>query len=75
MLEELKERVWKANLSLPAYGLVTLTWGNVSEIDRGTGIIAIKPSGVSYTEMKASDMVLVDLDGKKIEGVIYIEEL
>ncbi len=68
MLEELKERVLQANLALPANGLVTLTWGNVSEIDRRTGYVVIKPSGVSYDRMQASDMVVVDLKGNKIEG-------
>ena len=68
MYGKLKKRVFEANLLLPKYNLIDLTWGNVSEIDRGTGIIAIKPSGVSYAEMKASDMVLVDLNGKKMEG-------
>lgn len=68
MLEELKQRVCEANLSLPKHGLVTLTWGNVSEIDRETGYVVIKPSGVSYEVMKPADMVVVDLNGNKIEG-------
>lgn len=68
MLEQLKEDVCKANLLLPKYGLVTFTWGNVSAIDREKGIIAIKPSGVSYDNMKPSDMVLVDLEGNVVEG-------
>lgn len=68
MLEQMKEEVLKANLLLPKYGLVTFTWGNVSAIDREKGIVAIKPSGVEYDEMKAEDIVLVDLDGKVIEG-------
>ena len=68
MLEELKEQVLKANLMLPAHGLVTFTWGNVSGIDRKEGLIVIKPSGVEYDEMTASDMVVVDLDGKVVEG-------
>ncbi len=68
MLEQLKERVFKANISLPEYNLVTLTWGNVSEIDRETGYVVIKPSGVSYENMTADDMVVVDLNGNKIEG-------
>ncbi len=68
MLEELKKRVYEANMLLPAHGLVTFTWGNVSEIDRESGIFAIKPSGVDYDKLKPEDMVLVDLDGKKVEG-------
>lgn len=68
MLEELKERVFKANISLPKHQLVTLTWGNVSEIDRNTGYVVIKPSGVSYENMTADDMVVVDLNGNIIEG-------
>ena len=61
MLEELKEQVFKANLDLPKHGLVTFTWGNVSGIDREKGLVVIKPSGVDYETMKASDMVLVNL--------------
>ena len=68
MLEKLKEEVFKANLLLVKHNLITLTWGNVSGIDRETGYVAIKPSGVSYEEMTARDIVLVDLDGNKIEG-------
>ena len=68
MLEELKQRVYEANMQLPRYGLVTFTWGNASEIDRERGIFAIKPSGVAYEELTADDMVLVDLDGNKVEG-------
>ncbi len=68
MLEELKNKVLKANQSLVEYGLVTLTWGNVSGIDRSKGLVVIKPSGVDYGLMKAEDMVVVDLDGKIIEG-------
>jgi L-ribulose-5-phosphate 4-epimerase len=68
MLEELKEKVWKANLELPKHGLVTFTWGNVSEIDRESGLFVIKPSGVPYEELKPEDMVVVDLDGNKVEG-------
>lgn len=68
MLEELKERVLKANLLLPELDLVKFTWGNVSEIDREKGIIAIKPSGVDYENLTADDIVLVDLDGNIIEG-------
>lgn len=68
MLEELKERVLRANLELPKYGLVTFTWGNVSAIDRETGLVVIKPSGVEYDVMKADDMVVIDLDGNVVEG-------
>ena len=68
MLEHLKEQVCKANLELPRYGLVTFTWGNVSAIDRASGLVIIKPSGVEYDEMTADDMVVVDLDGKVVEG-------
>lgn len=69
MLEKLKEEVFKANLLLPKYGLITFTWGNVSGIDREQGLMVIKPSGVEYDEMKASDMVVVDLKtGDKVEG-------
>ena len=68
MLEELKEKVFRANLDLVKHGLVIFTWGNVSGIDRESGLVVIKPSGVSYDEMKASDMVVVDLDGNVVEG-------
>lgn len=69
MLEDLKEEVLKANLELPAHGLVTYTWGNVSGIDRQKGLVVIKPSGVDYDTLKASDMVVLDLEtGKKVEG-------
>ena len=68
MLEELKEKVFKANLDLVKHGLVIFTWGNVSAIDRETGLVVIKPSGVSYETMKVSDMVVVDLQGNIGEG-------
>uniref|UniRef100_UPI003FEF9A88 L-ribulose-5-phosphate 4-epimerase AraD n=1 Tax=Phocaeicola sp. TaxID=2773926 RepID=UPI003FEF9A88 len=68
MLEALKEKVFQANLDLVKHGLVIFTWGNVSGIDRESGLVVIKPSGVSYDIMKASDMVVVDLDGKVVEG-------
>lgn len=68
MLEQLKAAVCKANLDLVAHGLVTLTWGNVSGIDRTRGLVAIKPSGVPYDEMTPGHMVLVDLDGRVAEG-------
>ena len=68
MLEELKKSVCKANLDLVAHGLVIFTWGNVSAIDRSSGLVVIKPSGVSYDNMKPEDMVGVDLDGNVVEG-------
>ena len=68
MLEELKEKVCQANLDLVRHGLVIFTWGNVSAIDPESGLVVIKPSGVSYDSMKASDMVVVDMDGKVVEG-------
>lgn len=68
MLEELKKKVYEANMLLPKYGLVTFTWGNVSGIDRESGLFAIKPSGVPYEELSPEDMVIVDLNGKVVEG-------
>lgn len=68
MLEELKRRVYEANILLPKYELVVFTWGNVSEIDRESEIFAIKPSGVDYNKLTPDDMVLVNLDGEKVEG-------
>ena len=68
MLEQLKEKVCRANLDLVRHGLVIFTWGNVSAIDRESGLVVIKPSGVSYDDMKPCDMVVVDLDGKVVEG-------
>lgn len=68
MLEELKDKVCKANLDLVKHGLVIFTWGNVSAIDRKSGLVVIKPSGVSYDTMKPEDMVVVDLDGNVVEG-------
>ncbi len=68
MLEELKEKVCKANLDLVKNGLVLFTWGNVSAIDRKSGLVVIKPSGVDYDTMKPSDMVVVDLNGEVVEG-------
>ena len=68
MLEQLKKTVCEANLLLPKYGLVTFTWGNVSAVDREEGLIVIKPSGVDYDGMTWEDMVVVDMDGKKVEG-------
>ena len=69
MLEQLKEQVFQANLLLPKHGLITFTWGNVSGINRGQGLMVIKPSGVSYDDMKTDDMVVVELEtGKTMEG-------
>ena len=68
MLESLKVQVWKANLELPRYGLITFTWGNVSGIDRENGLVVIKPSGVDYDSMTPEDMVVVDLQGNRVEG-------
>ena len=68
MLEALKKSVCEANLQLPQSGLVTFTWGNVSAIDREKGLVVIKPSGVEYDGMKPEQMVVVDLDGKIVEG-------
>lgn len=68
MLESLKESVFRANMLLPKHGLITFTWGNVSGIDRQSGLVVIKPSGVEYDTMKAEDMVVVDLEGNRIEG-------
>jgi L-ribulose-5-phosphate 4-epimerase len=65
---ELRQQVLEANLALPAHGLATLTWGNASGLDRAEGVVAIKPSGVSYERMTAEDIVLVDLDGSVLEG-------
>ncbi|MDY6444736.1 MAG: class II aldolase/adducin family protein, partial [Bacteroidales bacterium] len=71
MLEELKEAVLQANLELPRRNLVVYTWGNVSGGDRARGLVVIKPSGVSYENMKASDMVVVSLEtGEKVEGAL-----
>ena len=68
MLEDVKQRVYDANMALPEHGLIKFTWGNVSEIDRESGLFVIKPSGVPYDELKPEDMVVVDLDGKIVEG-------
>ncbi|MCC8192208.1 MAG: L-ribulose-5-phosphate 4-epimerase [Ruminococcus sp.] len=68
MLESLKEEVYKANMLLPKYNLVTFTWGNVSAIDRSSGLFVIKPSGVDYELLTPDDMVVVDLEGNKVEG-------
>lgn len=68
MYKKLKKKVLEANLLLPKYDLITFTWGNVSEIDRELGVVAIKPSGVEYDDMKVDDIVVVDLDGNVLDG-------
>lgn len=68
MLEELKQQVYEANMDLPRYGLVTFTWGNVSASDRESGLFVIKPSGVEYDKLKTEDMVVMNLNGEKVEG-------
>ena len=68
MLEKLKQEVFEANLALPKYNLVTLTWGNVSGIDRESGLVVIKPSGVEYEKLRLEDLVVVDLEGNVVEG-------
>lgn len=68
MLEELKLQVYQANMELPRRGLITYTWGNVSGIDRSHGLFVIKPSGIDYELLKPEDMVVIDLEGNKIEG-------
>ena len=68
MLEELKRQVYEANMELPRRGLITYTWGNVSGIDRERGLFVIKPSGVDYDALKPEDMVVMDLEGNKVEG-------
>lgn len=68
MLEELKKKVYNANMDLPKYNLVKFTWGNVSEIDREKGLFVIKPSGVDYEKLTYEDMVVVDLEGNVVEG-------
>ncbi|MCB7521644.1 L-ribulose-5-phosphate 4-epimerase [[Clostridium] hylemonae] len=67
-MEQLKREVYEANMQLPEYGLVTFTWGNVSGIDREKGLFVIKPSGVAYDRLKPEDMVVMDLEGHKVEG-------
>ena len=71
MLERLKKEVYEANMLLPRYNLVTFTWGNASGIDREKGLFVIKPSGVEYDKLKPEDMVVVDLEGNKVEGEYY----
>ena len=68
MLEELKKQVYEANMELPKRGLVTYTWGNVSGIDREAGLFVIKPSGVDYEKLCPDDMVVIDMEGNRVEG-------
>ena len=68
MLEKLTQQVYEANMELPRRGLVTYTWGNVSGIDRESGLFVIKPSGVEYDELRPEDLVVLDLEGNKVEG-------
>ena len=68
MLEQLKQQVYEVNMELPKRGLVTYTWGNVSGIDRASGLFVIKPSGVEYDELRPEDLVVMDLNGNKVEG-------
>ena len=68
MLEKLKQEVYKANIELPRRGLVTYTWGNVSGIDRERGLFVIKPSGVEYDALRPEDLVVLDLEGRQVEG-------
>ena len=68
MLEQLKQQVYEANMEVPKRGLVTYTWGNVSGIDRASGLFVIKPSGVEYDELRPEDLVVMDLNGNKVEG-------
>lgn len=68
MLEKLKQQVYEANMLLPKHGLITFTWGNVSGIDRASGLFVIKPSGVDYEKLTPESMVVVDLDGNVVEG-------
>lgn len=70
MLEQLKSEVYEANMELPRRGLVTYTWGNVSGIDRASGLFVIKPSGVDYDRLGPEDMVVMDLEGRQVEGTM-----
>lgn len=70
MLENLKQQVWQANMDLQKHGLIVLTWGNASGIDREKGLIVIKPSGVDYDKMQPEDMVVLDLEGNQVEGTL-----
>ena len=75
MLEELKTKVWQANIDLVKSGLVLFTWGNASAIDRKSGLVVIKPSGVGYDVMKPEDMVVVDLEGNIVEGSLTLRRI
>ena len=68
MFEELKQRVYEANMMLPAYGIAPFTWGNASEIDREAGVFAIKPSGVAYCDLKPDDIVVLNMNGEVVDG-------
>jgi L-ribulose-5-phosphate 4-epimerase len=68
MFKELKREAYEANVALPRHGLINLTFGNASAIDRARGVFVIKPSGVEYAELAPNDMVVVDLEGRKVEG-------
>lgn len=70
MYTELKREAYEANVALPRHGLINLTFGNASAVDRARGVFAIKPSGVDYTAMTVEDMVIVDFDGKRVEGTL-----
>ncbi len=70
MLEALKQQVYEANMELPRRGLITYTWGNVSGIDRALGLFVIKPSGVDYDVLRPEDMVVMDLNGNRVEGTL-----
>lgn len=70
MLEALKKQVYEANMELPRRGLITYTWGNVSGIDRELGLVVIKPSGVDYDDLRPEDMVVMDLEGNRVEGMM-----
>lgn len=70
MFEELKQRVYEANMMLPEYGIAPFTWGNASEIDREAGVFAIKPSGVAYTQLKPEDIVVLNMNGEVVDGAL-----
>ena len=70
MLENIKKEVYEANMKLVEYGLVLFTWGNVSQIDRESGLVVIKPSGVPYEKMTPDDMVVMNLSGERVEGAL-----
>ena len=75
MLEEIKQLVYEANMSLPRYGLVAFTWGNASAIDREKGLVVIKPGGMEYAKLKPEDMVVMDLEGRKVDGYFIFSDL